>query len=91
VDGGAQVTAPVRGQIGPRGRARKKMRRRTRGMMHSRTMWFSLALVILGVVYDNFSYVSNLIDPRLYGVLLILIGITVAVLRFVTTTSLDDR
>jgi len=59
--------------------------------MHSRTMWFSLALVILGVVYDNFSYVSNLIDPRLYGVLLILIGITVAVLRFVTTTSLDDR
>jgi hypothetical protein len=60
-------------------------------MMHSRTMWFSLALVILGVVYDNFSYVSNLIDPRLYGVLLILIGITVAVLRFVTTTSLDDR
>ena len=59
--------------------------------MHSRTMWFSLALVILGVVYDNFSYVSNLIDPRLYGILLILIGVTVAVLRFVTTQSLDDR
>lgn len=59
--------------------------------MRSKTMWFSLALVILGVVYDNFSYVSNLIDPRLYGILLILIGITVAVLRFVTTTSLDDR
>jgi len=67
------------------------MRRRTRGAMRSKTMWFSLALVILGVVYDNFSYVSNLIDPRLYGVLLIGIGITVAVLRFVTTTSLDDR
>ena len=59
--------------------------------MRSKTMWFSLALVILGVVYDNFSYVSNIIDPRLYGILLILIGITVAVLRFVTTTSLDDR
>ena len=67
------------------------MRRRTRGAMRSKTMWFSLALVILGVVYDNFSYVSNLIDPRLYGVLLILIGVIVAVLRFVTTTSLDDR
>ena len=67
------------------------MRRRTRGAMRSKTMWFSLALVILGVVYDNFSYVSNLIDPRLYGVLLILIGVTVAVLRFVTTTSLDDK
>lgn len=67
------------------------MRRRARGAMHSKTMWFSLALVILGVVYDNFSYVSNLIDPRLYGILLILIGVTVAVLRFVTTQSLDDK
>jgi len=54
-------------------------------------MWFSLALVILGVVYDNFSYVSNLIDPRLYGILLICIGIAVGVLRFVTTTSLDEK
>jgi hypothetical protein len=67
------------------------MRRTTRGAMHSKTMWFSLLLVILGVVYDNFSYIQNLIDPRLYGVCLILIGITVAVLRFVTTTSLDDK
>ena len=60
-------------------------------MMRSRTMWFSLALVILGALYDNFSYIEQLIDPRLYGVLLICIGIIVAVLRFVTTTSLDDR
>ena len=67
------------------------MRRKARGMMHSRTMWFSLALVILGALYDNFSYIEQLIDPRLYGVLLICIGIIVAVLRFVTTTSLDDR
>jgi len=59
--------------------------------MHSKTMWFSLALVVLGVVYDNFSYVQNIIDPRLYGILLIAIGIIVAILRFITTTSLDDR
>ena len=59
--------------------------------MHSRTMWFSLALVVLGVIYDNFSYVQNIIDPRLYGVLLIAIGIVVAILRFITTSSLDDR
>jgi uncharacterized membrane protein YdcZ (DUF606 family) len=54
-------------------------------------MWFSLALVILGVVYDNFSYVQNLIDPRLYGVLLIAIGIIVAILRFITTAPMEDR
>ena len=59
--------------------------------MHSRTMWFSLALVILGVVYDNFSYVQNLIDPRLYGVLLIAIGVIVAILRFITTAPMEDR
>lgn len=67
------------------------MRRKTRGAMHSKTMWFSLALVILGVVYDNFSYVENIIDPKLYGVLLIAIGIIVAILRFVTTLPLDEK
>ena len=67
------------------------MRRKTRGAMHSKTMWFSMALVILGVVYDNFSYIENLIPPRLYGVLLIFIGIVVAVLRFVTTQPLDEK
>ena len=67
------------------------MKRKARGVMHSKTMWFSLALVILGALYDNFSYIEQLIDPRLYGILLISIGIIVAVLRFVTTQSLDDR
>jgi len=67
------------------------MRRRTRGAMHSKTMWFSLALVILGALYDNFSYIEQLINPRLYGVLLICIGIVVAVLRFVTTMPLEDK
>lgn len=67
------------------------MKRRSRGMMRSKTMWFSFALVILGVVYENFSYVQNIIDPRLYGVLIIAIGITVAILRFITTLPLDDK
>ena len=67
------------------------MRRKSRGAMRSKTMWFSLALVILGVVYDNFSYIENLINPRLYGVLLIFIGVVVAVLRFVTTMPLEDK
>ena len=67
------------------------MKRKTRGAMHSKTMWFSFALVVLGVVYDNFSYIENLIDPRLYGVCLIFIGIVVAVLRFVTTMPLEDK
>jgi len=61
------------------------------GMVRSKTMWFSLALVILGVIYDNFSYVENIINPRFYGVLLIAIGIVVAILRFITTMPLDEK
>jgi uncharacterized membrane protein YdcZ (DUF606 family) len=67
------------------------MRSKTRGAMHSKTMWFSLGLMVIGVIYDNFSYLQNIIDPRLYGVCLIFIGIVVAVLRFVTTMPLEDK
>lgn len=67
------------------------MRRKSKGAMHSKTMWFSILLMVLGVVYDNFSYVQNIIDPRIYGVLLIVIGIAVAILRFITTMPLEDK
>ena len=67
------------------------MRRTARGAMHSKTMWFSLALMIVGAVYENFSYVQNIIDPKYYGIILITIGITCAVLRFVTTLPLDKK
>lgn len=67
------------------------MRRTAKGAMRSKTMWFSLAMVILGVVYDNFSYLQNVIDPRYYGTILISIGIVSAILRFYTTLPLDEK
>jgi hypothetical protein len=51
----------------------------------SKTMWFSLALVVFGALMDNFSYVQNIIDPKYYGISFIAIGVIVAILRFVTT------
>ena len=60
-------------------------------MAKSRTMWFSLALMVLGAVYENFSYVQNVIDPRYYGSILIFIGVVLAVLRFYTTLPLDEK
>ena len=57
----------------------------------SKTMWFSLLLVIFGALFDNFSYVQNSIDPKYYGFILIGIGVIVAILRFVTTQSLDEK
>jgi hypothetical protein len=43
------------------------MKATAKGAMHSKTMWFSLAMVILGVIYDNFSYLQDVIDPKYYG------------------------
>ncbi len=58
-------------------------------MHKSKTMWFSLALVIFGALFDNLSYVQNSIDPKYYGFILIGIGIIVAVLRFVTSKPIE--
>jgi hypothetical protein len=60
-------------------------------MIKSKTMWFSFALVIFGALFDNFSYVQDIIDPKYYGVSLISIGIITAILRFLTTQPLDEK
>ena len=60
-------------------------------MYKSKTMWFSLALVITGSLYDNLSYLQNVINPKYYGIVLVSIGIVCAVLRFYTTQPLDDK
>jgi len=62
-----------------------------KSMHKSRTMWFSLLLVIFGALFDNLSYVQNSIDPKYYGFILIGIGVIVAILRFVTTQPLDEK
>ena len=57
--------------------------------MKSRTMWFSFLLVVFGALFDNFSYLQSVINERDYGVLLVVIGIIVAVLRFLTTGPVE--
>ena len=54
-------------------------------MRQSKTMWFSLALVIFCALEAGFPYLQSVIDPRYYGVILVAIGIVVAILRFITT------
>ena len=53
-------------------------------MQHSKTMWFSLALVVLGALFDLFPTLQAILDPRYYSISLVAIGVVVAVLRFVT-------
>ena len=60
-------------------------------MRQSKTMWISLALVIFGALFDNFSYLQSVINDKYYGVILVSIGVIVAVLRFVTTEPLKNK
>lgn len=54
----------------------------------SKTIWFSILLVVLGVVMDNFSTLQNVVPEHLYGISYIAIGIIVALLRFRTSEPL---
>ena len=54
-------------------------------MRQSKTMWFSLALVVFGALFDNFSYLQSVINEKYYGIILVAIGVIVAILRFITT------
>jgi len=70
-------------------RQAKVYNRHFKSMWKSRTMWFSLGLMVFGAVYDNFSYVQNIINPSYYGILLIVIGVVVAILRFLTSQPMQ--
>jgi hypothetical protein len=58
-------------------------------MTRSKTLWFSLAVVVFGALMDNLQYLQDVINPQYYGGIMIFVGIIVAVLRFVTTQPLD--
>jgi len=60
-------------------------------MIKSRTMWFSFALVVLGALFDNLPTLQAFLDPKFYSYSLVVIGICVAVLRFLTTQPLDKK
>lgn len=38
---------------------------------------------------DNISALQSVIDPKYYGLILVMIGVIVAVLRFVTTQPIE--
>ena len=60
-------------------------------MRKSKTMWFAFALAVLGAVMELFPYVQSLLEPKFYGATFFIIGIVVAILRFITTQPLSDK
>lgn len=53
-------------------------------MMKSRTIWFSFLLVVFGALFDLFPTLQTILDPKYYSISLVVIGLVVAILRFVT-------
>lgn len=56
-----------------------------RKMRQSKTMWFSVALVVFGALEMYFPYIKDNIQSEYYGPIFMAIGVIVAILRFITT------
>ena len=67
------------------------MNKMIRGVLRSKTMWFSALLFLLGAISDNSSYIQDLIDPKVYSISMFIIGITISYLRVLTTKPLDEK
>jgi hypothetical protein len=54
-------------------------------------MWFSLGMMVFGAVEMYFPYLRDNIQPQYYGPIFMAIGVTCAILRFLTTLPLDKK
>jgi hypothetical protein len=61
------------------------------GALKSKTMWFSLLLVLFGALMDNSVYLKDLIPPQYFSLIMVAIGIIVAMLRMATTQPLVTK
>jgi hypothetical protein len=47
-------------------------------------MWFSIALVVFGALLEYLPYLQSIIDSKYYGIIFAIIGVIVAILRYIT-------
>lgn len=57
----------------------------------SKTMRFSLLLMIFGCVQVAVPSFQSYISPAMYGMLVMIIGIVVGILRMITTMPITDK
>ena len=60
-------------------------------MIKSKTMWFAAILAGLGAVQASMDVFSTVLTPQIYGFFTMGVGVAVAVLRVITTTSLGEK
>lgn len=59
--------------------------------LKSKTMWFALALAVLGVIEMNVKFFTAYLTPTTFGIFSIVVSIIVAVLRVLTTLPLSEK
>lgn len=62
-----------------------------KGAFKSKTIWFAIALAVLGAVLATLPLLKEEVNPVWYGVLTMIISVIVAVLRVFTTLPLDKK
>lgn len=67
------------------------MKSKLKGMLKSKTMWFSAFVMAFGALADNSSMLQSLLSPQNYSLAVLIIGMISAVLRFITTQPLDEK
>ena len=66
-------------------------KRMVQGATRSWTIWFAMALAVLGAVQMQMEHFEVFLSPKAFGAFNILTGVLIAVLRIVTTTSLEEK
>ena len=62
-----------------------------RQILKSKTMLAATVIEILGVIQANSDFLSTIMPPNYFGFMLIAIGITMRLLRMVTTSSIGEK
>jgi len=62
-----------------------------KGALKSKTMFFAMLLAGLGALQEQLPQLQQFMTPQMFGYFSIGTGVVVAVLRIVTTNSLNDK
>ena len=68
----------------------KAFRKKARGAKYSRLVWMGLALATAGFLETQFRMIEHLIPEQYRGPALMLVGLAVVWLRFLTTLPVED-
>lgn len=61
------------------------------GALKSKTLWAAALIAALGVVQSSTDALQAVMTPKIFGVVMIVIGALMAGLRIVTTQSLAEK